>query len=107
MCQKLSLAISSGGGGRPTLPELFELDVPEGIGTKYTKFGVLLLKDEMGDQVDCIEEECRGKPERICCKILQEWLKGEGLPVTWETLIQTLRNTKLSTLADNVQAAKL
>ena len=53
----------------PLCPELFELDVPEGIGTRYTKFGVLLLKDEMGDQVDCIEEECRGKPERICRKI--------------------------------------
>ena len=53
----------------------------------------------MGDQVDCIEEECRGKPERIC-------RKGKGLPVTWEILVKTLRNTGLSTLADKVQGEK-
>ena len=100
-------SLSSGGGVRPTLPELFRLDIPEGIGSKYTKFGVLLLNDELGTRVDSIEDEYRGKPERICRKILQEWLEGKGLPVTWDTLIQTLRDTGLPTLADHIHTAKL
>ena len=78
------------------MPELFRLDIPERIGTNYNTFGAFLLNDELGSRVDLIEEECRGNPERICRKILQEWLEGKGLPVTWETLIQTLRDAGLS-----------
>ena len=40
-------------------------------------------------------------------RILQEWLQGKGLPVTWESLIQTLRDTGLSVLADQIQASKI
>ena len=43
----------------------------------------------------------------ICLEILQEWLMGKGLPVTWETLVQTLRDSRLYALADKVQAAKI
>ena len=58
--------------------------------------------------MDAIENMYCRDGERICRKILQEWLEGKGLePVTWETLVQTLRNTKLFTLADSVKAAKL
>ena len=59
-----------------------------------------LLNGEMGRQLDATEDECCGKPERIPRKILQEWLEGKGLPLMWESLIQTLRNTGLLTLAD-------
>ena len=46
--------------------------------------------------------------ERICCKILQEWLEGKGLqPVTWETLTKTFRDTGLSSLAEQIQIATL
>ena len=100
-------SLSSGGGARPTLPDLLRLKVPQGVGAHYTTFGVLLLNDELGTRVDSIEDECRGKPERICHRILQEWLEGKGLPVTWETLIQTLRDTGLPTLADHIHTAKL
>ena len=51
-----------------------------------------------------MEVECRGRPERITLKILQEWLEGKGLPVTWNTLIETLRNTKLNELADKIES---
>ena len=54
-----------------------------------------------------IEDECRGKSERIILRILQEWMKGRGLPVTWESLVQTLRDTKLPNLADQIEAAKI
>ena len=56
-----------------------------------------------------IEDECHGKSERIILRILQEWMKGRGLPVTWESLVQTLRDTKLLNLqlADQIEAAKI
>ena len=54
--------------------------------------------------MDAIEDECRGKPERITRKILQEWLEGKGLPVTWESLVQTLRETELPFQAKEIAA---
>ena len=87
--------------------ELLRLEIPEGIATSYTTFGIFLLNDETGDKVDIIEYNNRGDPERISRSILREWLRGKGLPVTWETLVKALRDTKLSALAVKVQAAKL
>ena len=55
--------------------------------------------------MDAIEDEFRGKPERIARKILQEWLEGKGLPVTWETLVRTLKNSKLYSVADRIKNA--
>ena len=57
--------------------------------------------------MNIIEDDCRGKPERIVMRILQGWLAGKGLPVTWESLIQTLRDTDLSVLADQIEATKI
>ena len=54
-----------------------------------------------------IEDECHGKSERIILRILREWMEGRGLPVTWESLVQTLRDTKLPNLADQIEAAKI
>ena len=96
---------SSGEG--PTLPELVRLGVPQQVKDNYSMFGICLLNDETGSQVDTIEDACGGKPERITRKILQEWMEGKGLPLTWESLIKTLRDTGLSTLADEIAAKKL
>ena len=97
---------TDGDRGPPTLPELLRLKVPQEVGAHYTMFGVLLLNDTKGSRVDAIENMYCRDGKRICCKILQEWLEGKGLqPVTWETLIKTLRDTGLSSLAD--QTAKL
>ena len=93
-------------GGRPTLPDLLRLKVPQGVGPEYSTFGVLLLNDTTGSRVASMEIECSNSPERITRKILQEWLEGKGLPVTWETLINTLRDTGLEALADQIQATK-
>ena len=89
------------------MPELLRLRVPQQVGANYSTFGIFLLNDMIGSRVDSIEDECRGKPERIVLKILQEWLEGKGFPVTWESLIQTLRDMGHSDLADQIQATKL
>ena len=70
-------------------------------------FGIVLLNDQTGSRIDSIEEYCLRNPEKITRKILQEWIEGKGLPVTWESLIQTLRDAGLSVLADQIQASKI
>ena len=65
--------------------------------TIYSTFDIFLLNDKTGSRVDAIEDAYSGKPEKITLKILQEWLEGKGLPLTWESLVQTLRDTGLST----------
>ena len=92
---------------RPSLPELLRLKVPQQVGANYSTFGIYLLNDETGSRVDSIEEYCRGNPEKITRKILQEWLEGKGLPVTWQSLIQTLRDVELTVFADHIQGLKL
>ena len=94
-------------GERPTLPELYRLKVPQQVSPVYSAFGVLLLNDVMGRRLDAIENECSGKPDRITRKILQEWLEGKGLPLTWKSLVQTLKGAGFSTLADKIAARKL
>ena len=42
-------------------------------------------------------------PEDIVVSILQEWIAGRGRPLTWETLIKTLRDCDLNPLADEVE----
>ena len=92
----LSLSMSSVlSGDRPTLPELLCLNVHKKVGANYYTFGILLLNDATGSRVDSIKVECLGTPDTIIIKILQEWLQVNGLlPVTWNTLIETLRNTE-------------
>ena len=90
-------------GEHPTMPQLLHLNIPQQVGTNYSTFGIFLLNDETGSRVDTIENTSHENPERITRKILQEWLQGKGLPPTWESLIQTLRDTGLSTLADKVE----
>ena len=99
-------------GNRPTLPELLSfhgrkrtIDITEEIGTKYMKFGILLLKDKSGVKVTAIKQKHQGDAEQINIEILQEWLAGRGKePVSWRTLIEVLRKTGLGALADDIEA---
>ena len=66
-----------------------------------------ILNDKTGSRVRGIKQTCLGEPEDVVLRILQEWLEGKGLPVTWESLIQTLRDIDLSVLADQIHTTKL
>ena len=94
-------------GGRPTLQELIRLKVPRQVGANYTTLGILLLNDDFGSLTQALKLECLGVAESVTLRILQEWLEGKGLPVTWQTLINALRDIELSSLADHVQTEKL
>ena len=96
---------------RPSLPALLKfpvergvIKVPQQIGSYYSDFGVFLLNDENGAIVDGITKEHRGNPENINNEILKKWLQGQGRqPVTWKTLIEVLRDSQLTELADEIQ----
>ena len=77
------------------------------MGANYTTFGILLLNDDLGSLTQALKLECLGVAESVTLRILQKWLEGKGLPVTWQTLINTLRDIELSSLADHVQTEKL
>ena len=49
------------------------------------------------------KKEYQGDAEDMVLRILGEWLEGRGLPVSWETLVKTLRDTGLKALADTIQ----
>ena len=55
-----------------TLPKLLQLKIHQNIGANYMDFGIFLLNDDDGSQMDSIEMECQGRPERIARKIFQE-----------------------------------
>ena len=85
---------------RPTLPQLLsfpcaerKVNIPVEIGTKYVRFGTLLLEDANGAKVSNMEHKYQRDPERINTEILREWLNGKGKqPVTWATVIEVLHD---------------
>lgn len=84
------------------------INIPQEIGTKYKTFGTLLLEDKTGERVNAIREKTMNDAEKVNVNILEVWISGQGkLPVTWETLTQTLRDTELRVLAGEIEAVKL
>ena len=83
---------------RPTLPELLnfpcaerKVNIPLEIGTKYVRFGTLILEDANGTRVSNLQHKYQRDPEQINTEIFREWLNGKGKqPVTWATLIEVL-----------------
>ena len=100
--------------GLPNLPELLRfpgkervVNIPQEIGTKFKEFGVFLLQDRTGSRVDTLTYENNNNVERINIAILCEWLQGKGRrPVTWQTLVSTLHDTEMNTLAETIREVK-
>ena len=86
-----------------SLPKLLQFKVPQKVGIRYSDFGIFLLNDEDGSQIQILENDCLGKCERIVRNILSDWLQGKGKPVTWKELIKTLRDCDLKELANTIQ----
>ena len=88
----------------PDLIQLKRLSIPRDVGSHFNDFGIFLLHDQNGARVKSIAraQENNGDPEDIVTAILQQWLIGKGIPVTWDNLIQTLRDCQLNALADRV-----
>jgi len=84
------------------------INIPKEIGEHYEIFGILLLNDEHGERVEAIiEEKARANCKEINLAILKKWLHGEGeQPATWRTLVQVLKDSDLSVLAEEIEAVK-
>ena len=69
--------------------------------------GILLLDDDQGHVVDAIVHSSHQDAEQITLKIFQKWLNGMGQqPVSWETLIQVLKDIQLNELAKQIEFYK-
>ena len=80
------------------------VNVLEQIGRKYTTCGPLLLNDTTAAVIEAIEEQCHHDATNIKLRILQRWMKGEGIKlVTWSTLTKVLRDVGLSELAREIE----
>ena len=79
------------------------MDLPLRVGDKFETFGVLLLDDETGDKMALMREEFMRDPENVTIEVLRKWLAGRGVEVSWESLIATLRKSKLLLMADQIQ----
>ena len=66
----------------------------------YTTFGMCLLQDENGDEVEIIENDCKNKGAKaITQAIIRKWLKSGGPTCTYEHLIKCLNKSGLGALA--------
>ena len=52
-----------------------------------------------------IRKRFHGDPEDMAMELLREWLAGKGVEVSWESLIATLRDSKLLFMAEQIQMA--
>ena len=89
---------------RPTLPQLLHLKIPQHVCDHNFEFGVHLLNDHKGSRIKRLKE-CLEDPEDVALMILQDWLKGKGVPVTWKSLTEAVRHIKLQVLADKIEQA--
>ena len=68
----------------------------------YMTFGMYLLQDENGVEVELIEKNNKDKgAERVTQSILQKWLTSGAAPTrTYQHLIECLEQSELGALAD-------
>ena len=52
--------------------------------------------------MDVIKNDCRGEAKKITLQILKKWMEGDGMSVTWESLITALRKCA-PLLADQIE----
>lgn len=82
------------------------INIIERIGSDYPSLGTFLLGDRDGGKVRAIEVAQHHDPTVITPEILRRWLTGEGAnPVSWNTLIEALRDARLNTLAQDIEEA--
>lgn len=77
---------------RPTLPELLRLNLHMHVQINNIEvLGYILLQDDTGSVVGAIRHQCHRKEDMVI-KILQEWVVGKGKAVSWQCLVETLRD---------------
>ena len=101
-CQPCSLTVSA---EKPNFPQLLDIDLHSRIGPEIQVFGIFLLQDDHGNKMDIIRTNHQGRPKDMAMEVLSEWLAGKGVEVTWESLMATLKKSKLHLMANQIQMA--
>ena len=88
----------------PAIVDGKKLNIISEIGTSYISFGILLLEDDKGNKIYAIEKEFLKNAFDINSRIVNLWLNGKGKqPITWETLIEVLKQIDLTVLASKIE----
>ena len=79
--------------------------ITDEIGTSWNRVGLSL--NFTASSLDSIESTCRGDVVKCCNRLLTMWLEGQvqdvsQAPITWETLLEALRDSRLGQLADKL-----
>ena len=76
------------------------------VSPRWSEFAVQLDFDNDGTTMQMIRERCYPDPEDCCKEMMREWLSGKGRqPVTWELLVEILKDCELEVLAKQVEEA--
>ena len=78
--------------------------IPSIAAGKYKTFGMCLLQDENGVEVDLLKKtHAPDGPEGITTAIIQKWLtSGAAHTRTYQHLIECLRQSELNALAEDI-----
>ena len=83
------------------------ISIPQQVGAQYSMFGVVLLDDKTGAEVNAIATQYWGNAQQINFEILRLWIGGKGKPLSWDALIDVLNAIGLNTLAGDIQDSLL
>ena len=80
--------------------------VPKIAAGDYMTFGMCLLQDDNGDEVELIKRDHKQNgAESVTQEIIKRWLKSDALTRTYCHLIECLRDSELGALADDIATA--
>ena len=81
------------------------INIIQRTGTSFEKLGMFLLEDDNGDIIDSLKEACHHDPIQITTAVYKKWISGTGRkPVTWQTLVDVLREIDLNRVADDIDS---
>lgn len=87
------------------LLDLDGLNILQEIGADYYNFGVIILNEGSGANIETIESDCNYRSECSNRKIAERWLNGHHnyKETTWTALIETLCKIKRRALAIEIR----
>ena len=75
---------------QPTFPKLLDLKISLLVNDKYELFGITLLNDKEGLKMAIIKAD-HSRITDIVTEILRQWMEGDGMAVTWQSISIALR----------------
>ena len=80
-------------------------DLTTQIGPSYNKFAMFLLKDESAAIISGLEKQHLKDANDINTAVFKKWMEGTNhVAVTWDWLVESLRNADLHELANTVES---